>query len=102
MRVLKHFGTLSNFKFNYTKSEILPIQLSSSLTSSFQAAFPFAWAKSSLKYMGIQLTDRFDTLYAANYPPLLATVKRDLAHWTKTAFTWLGRVNIVSGKCTLV
>lgn len=74
---------------NYTKSEI-PIQLPPSLASRLQAAFPFTWAKSSLKYLGIQLTDRFDTLYAANYPPLLAIVKKDLARWTKTAFIWLG------------
>lgn len=53
------------------------------------------WAKSSIKYLGIQLTDCFETLYSANYPALLSVVRRDLQIWTKTAFTWLGCVNIL-------
>lgn len=69
MRELKHFGLLSIFKINFSKSEILPIQLTPSLASSLQNAFPFTWARSSFRYLGIQLTDRFDTLYAANYTP---------------------------------
>lgn len=95
MKELHQFGALSNFKINYSKSEILTILLSPSLADSLQAAFPFTWAKSSIKYLGIQLTDRFETLYHSNYPSLLAAVHNDLKHWTKTAFTWLERVNII-------
>lgn len=95
MRELQHFMTLSNFKIKFTKSEILPIQLSPFLTNSLQTAFPFTWTKSSLKYLGVRLTDRPDTLFSTNYPPLLTTVKKDLSHWTKTTFTWLGRLNII-------
>lgn len=43
----------------------------------------------------MQLTDCFETLYHSNYPALLALVRNDPKHWTKTAFTWLGRVNII-------
>lgn len=71
----------------------MPITFPSSPASNLQSAFPFTWAKSSLKYLGIQLTDHFDTLYANNHPPLLATVRQDL--WIKTVFTLLGRVNII-------
>lgn len=95
MRELKNFGTLSNFKINYNKSEILPVNLSSSMTKSLKAAFPFTWTKSSLRYLGIQLTDSFDTLYTTNFPRLLTEIKQDLTHWTKTAFTWIGRTNII-------
>lgn len=49
----------------------LPITVLESLASPLREAFPFTWAKSSIKYLGIQLTD-----------------------W-KTAFTWLGCVNIL-------
>lgn len=96
MRELQHFGTLSNFKISLTKSEILPIQLSPAMTSSLRSAFPFTWASTSRRYLGIQLTDRFDTLYSTN---LVTAVRQDLLHWTKTAFTWLGRVNIIKMYC---
>ena len=69
--------------------------MSPSLADRLQTAFQITWAKSSLKYLGVRLTDRYDTLYAANFLPLLATVKNDLATWTKTAFTWLGRLAVV-------
>lgn len=64
MREFQRFGMLSNLKINCTKLEILPIQLPYSLAGSLQAAFSFTWAKPSLKYLGIRLTDNFDTLYA--------------------------------------
>lgn len=73
--ILDSFSTLRLI----TQSEILPIQLTPSLTNNLQTAFPFTWAKSSLRYLGIQLTGRFDTLYAANFPLLLNAVKWDLS-----------------------
>lgn len=54
---LQTFGRLSNFKINYSKSEVLPITVLESLASPLREAFPFMWAKSSIKYLGIQLTD---------------------------------------------
>lgn len=95
MQELKIFGSISNFKINLSKSEILPICLSPQLTTNLQAASPFTWTSSHLKYLGIRLTDRFDTPYMNNYPQLLATVRDDLLRWTRTAYTWLGRVNII-------
>lgn len=64
MKELQLFGTVSNFKNNYTKSEILPITLPSSLATNLQQAFPFTWANNSLTYLGIKLTDQTDAIHA--------------------------------------
>lgn len=95
MRELKSFGHVSNFKINFSKSEILPITIPIKMATGLQQTFPFSWAKTSIKYLGIQLTNRFDTIYSANFPTLLSMVRRDLQNWTKTSFTWLGKLNIL-------
>lgn len=66
MQELQHFGMLSNFKINLTKSEILPIRISPAMANNLKSAFPLTWASSSLRYVGIRLTDSFDTLYTIN------------------------------------
>lgn len=71
MKELQLFGHISNFKINYTKSELLPINLPEALAANLRQAFPFSWAKYSIKYLGVQLTDRFKTLYSANFLTLL-------------------------------
>lgn len=68
MQELQLFGWLSNFQINDAKSEVLPI--TETLASNLLVFFPFTWAKSSLNYLGVQLTDRFETLYSTNYPAL--------------------------------
>lgn len=95
MKELQLFGMVSNFKISYTKSEILPITLPSTLTANLKETFPFTWANSSLKYLGIRLTDQTGTLYTQNFAPLLGSIRRDFQTWDKTAFTWTGRTNII-------
>lgn len=49
-------------RYQRAKSEILTIVFPPPLVSSLQAAVPYTWATSFLKYLGIQLTDQFETL----------------------------------------
>lgn len=62
---------VSNFQINYTKLESLPVTVPSATASALQGSFPFTWASSSMRYLGIHLTDNLNTLYAHNYVPLL-------------------------------
>lgn len=50
MDELQRFHSLSNFKINYSKSEILPFAIPSDLGTQLQASFSFTWCRSSLKY----------------------------------------------------
>lgn len=63
---LKAYRLVSNFKINYTKSEILPITLPSALSVTLRSAFPFTRAHASLTYLRIQLTSQLELLYATN------------------------------------
>lgn len=65
------YSQVSNFKLNYTKSEILPIMISPVMAAALKGAFPFAWASSSIRYLGIQLTSSLEALFTHNYTPLL-------------------------------
>lgn len=93
--VLSEYGLISNFKINYTKSEILNISVPQTEVQSFKTLFLFTWQPASLKYLGISLTPVLHKLFQANYMPLLNTIRRDLSCWNSLAHIWLGRVNVV-------
>lgn len=95
MELLAAYRQVSNFKINYTKSEILPITIPPVLTTALKGAFPFTWASSSIRYLGIQLTSSLEALFTRNYTPLLKKLRLDLQSWVKTTFTWVGYTNII-------
>lgn len=74
MGELTAYGKVSNFRINYTKSEILPITVPPTLAASLKGFFPFTWSTPSMKYLGVQLTDRPNSLYPHNYIPLLKKI----------------------------
>lgn len=47
---------ISYYKVNFKKSLILGLKLSSHLQSHLQNAFPYTWNKSSIPYLGLQIT----------------------------------------------
>lgn len=94
MEELAAYSQVSNFQINYTKSEILPITIPPVMTTALKGAFPFAWASSSIRYLGIQLTSSVEALFTHNYTPLLKKLCLDLQSWDKTTLTWVGRTNI--------
>lgn len=74
MGELSTYGAVSNFQINYAKSEILPITVFSALASCLKVFFPFTWVSPSMRYLGIQFSDRLDSLYTHNYAPLLRKI----------------------------
>lgn len=52
MKLLKHYGEISNLKINLSKSEILNINLGKKEEQALQWEFP--WRKTEQKYLGIK------------------------------------------------
>lgn len=52
---LQDFNLISNFKINYSKSEILPLNISMDLRAGLQSSFSYTWCNTFLKYLGIHL-----------------------------------------------
>uniref|UniRef100_A0A8C5QL89 Reverse transcriptase domain-containing protein n=1 Tax=Leptobrachium leishanense TaxID=445787 RepID=A0A8C5QL89_9ANUR len=56
LQAFHRYGLLSNLKINYAKSFILNVSLSTRRVSAHTPRFPFQWATSRIKYLGIWVT----------------------------------------------
>lgn len=91
MKLLKHYGEISNLKMNLSKSEILKINLGKKEEQALQREFPFTWRKTEQKYLEIKL---MSSLKKANYIPLLNEMKMEIKKITARSLSWVGRINI--------
>lgn len=99
-KLLDDFAKISGLHVNYTKSQALNISLQPSLVTQLKESFHFSWSESSLRYLGINLTPKFEQLYQANYPLIYKKLELDLKQWSPHQLSWLGRINSV--KMTLL
>uniref|UniRef100_A0A8C5PKM6 Reverse transcriptase domain-containing protein n=3 Tax=Leptobrachium leishanense TaxID=445787 RepID=A0A8C5PKM6_9ANUR len=95
IELLREYGSLSNYKINMSKSEILNISIPAPLSTHIQSTFPFRWCTSSLKYLGVHLTPAVSNLYVTNFVPLLRVLEKDLTRWAIPHITWFGRINVL-------
>lgn len=95
MAELQDFNLISNFKINYSKLEILPLNISVDLCARLQSSFSFTWCNTSLKYLGIYLPPHCPQLNASNYTSLLSTIRADLQKWDSATCSWMGRVSML-------
>lgn len=95
MKELVTYSRVSNIKINHKKLEILPITIPPTMAAALKGAFPFTWASSLMRYLGIQLTSSLEALYAHNFAPLLKKLCLDMHSWDKATFTWVGQTNII-------
>uniref|UniRef100_A0A8C5MVA5 Reverse transcriptase domain-containing protein n=1 Tax=Leptobrachium leishanense TaxID=445787 RepID=A0A8C5MVA5_9ANUR len=91
--LLRKYSSYSHYKINLTKSENLGVNIPLSTSTQLQAAFPFRWRNSAIKYLGVQLTSDLSTLYSTNFLPLLQSISSDLASWAFPHVTWFGRIH---------
>lgn len=64
-------------------------------------SFHFSWSESSIRYLGINLTPKFEQLYSVNYPPIYRKLETDLKLWSHHELpSWLSKINSV--KMTLL
>lgn len=64
--ILRSFSAISGYKINAAKTEALPINIT---------------PLNSLKYLGVQLTASYSTLYQTKFPPF-KEINSLLTHWT--------------------
>uniref|UniRef100_A0A671X9Z4 Reverse transcriptase domain-containing protein n=1 Tax=Sparus aurata TaxID=8175 RepID=A0A671X9Z4_SPAAU len=84
MTVLEKFGNYSGYKLNIQKTQILTINYQP--TKQLREKFHINWDQKSLKYLGINLPRRIQTLAEINYGPLLTKIKDDIHRWNSISF----------------
>lgn len=63
MSAFSTFQSISNFKINLSKSEILNINIPKAETLFLKPLFPFRWESNCLKYLGIYLTPNLQSIF---------------------------------------
>ena len=91
--VLNTYGSISGYKVNLGKSEIIP--LINFDHSKLQCMSPFRWPVNGIKYLGITVDTNLKNLYKLNYLPLLSMIEDDLHRWMGLPLTLIGRVNCI-------
>lgn len=75
---------------NESKSYILDLGVDWKIRKSLQKVYPFTWKDESIPYLGTILTMFPDSLYSANYLPLIGKLKNQLSHLTQHELLWSG------------
>ena len=78
---------------NISKSECYPIN--SSALQFTQSDIPFKLSPSGFKYLGINVTRTLNSLFSANFAPLMSKIKSDLQRWGSLPLSLIGRINAV-------
>ncbi len=73
-----HYGTFSGYRVNWSKSELMPIKVRD---ISVLQTFPFKITQYKLIYLGIYVTKDFQSLFKANFPPLVNKLQNNIQFW---------------------
>lgn len=88
IKCIEKCGSVSGYKVNFHKSEIMPIGMHSKSKS-------FRWVPQGLTYLGIHIPPKLLALYSSNIKPLIAQVKNDLIRWSTLPVSFLGRIILI-------
>ncbi len=55
----------------------------------------FHWTPEGFKYLGINITPHFDSLFKENYIPLIDKIKLDMCKCSTLPLALLGRINVI-------
>jgi len=88
-----HFGSISGYKLNANKSELLAIN-SKARRISFET-FQFKVKTDHMTYLGIKVTNLYRKLFEENVTPLLERNKNDFQRWGNLPLSLIGRINVV-------
>uniref|UniRef100_A0A3Q3KVC8 Reverse transcriptase domain-containing protein n=1 Tax=Labrus bergylta TaxID=56723 RepID=A0A3Q3KVC8_9LABR len=93
LQCLKKYSAASGYKLNYTKSEILPLNIQDrnirSLTN------PLKWSTNGFKYLGINIGITKDQIFKDNFIKLLEQTRSDFKRWMDLPISLIGRVNSI-------
>lgn len=87
-RVLHNFGSISRYKVNYEKSEILP--LSNFDCGEYKQRILFKWSPNGIRYLGIVVDNNLKQVYKLNYLTLASQITEDLQKWINLPITLIG------------
>lgn len=90
--IRRSFGQISVYKLNLDKSELFPLNQGAQNAAQ---GFSFKIVPFSLKYLGIQIRDRFEDLFDYNFAPLLDQIRMDFQWWSLLPLSLVARVNLV-------
>lgn len=93
LSLLDLFGSVSGYKLNLCKSELLPLNKAAREYPLHSLSFKIA--KHQLKYLGVQVTNKFKDLYCANFTPLLTQVQKDFERWSVLTLSLAARINSI-------
>ncbi len=93
LRILTQFGELSGYKINKEKSEIFPLNQPATLIPA--SRLPFRIVEKGFKYLGIEITPTFSSLFTKNFTVLFEKCKKDMAKWAKLPLSIVGRISLI-------
>lgn len=93
LTILGHFGQISGYKLNLSKSELMPVN--SAAKTYALSRLPFKISRHKLTYLGICVTNRFDNLFKDNFSPLLDRLTHDFQRWSLLPLSLAGRINCI-------
>ena len=93
LSLLQRFGEISGYKLNLRKSELLPLNMDTSIIENIR--LPFKVTMDSFSYLGVTVTKNFKDLFRQNLGKLLIQTKQDLANWNPLYLSIIGRVNAI-------
>lgn len=92
IETLDYFKTIAGLKINYSKCEILPLRTSGCRMWTTDALFTIA--RNKIKYLGISIGKRSETLYNLNFTPLIDRMNKELEMWEPLPLSLLGRMHL--------
>lgn len=91
--IFNNFGSISGYKLNIHKSELLKIN--SKAKNILFDNFHFKVKSDYITYLGVNVTHSYKLLYEKNFVPLSERTKSDLERWNNLPLSLIGRVNSV-------
>lgn len=82
-KLIETFGTISYYKINISKCQVLTTNLNHTIRAKMKSVFPCNWDNSKIQYLGIYLTAKSNYLYESNYKKILQSVQTELTQLGK-------------------
>ena len=95
LELINEFVKLAGYKINAQKSLAFLYTNDEKSEREIKETLPFTTATKRIKYLGINLSNETQELYAENYKTVMKEIKDDTNRWRVIPCSWVGRINIV-------
>lgn len=92
LSAIEDFGKISGYKVNMHKTEYFPIVVPPDFVPH---SIPFRVVHNMSKYLGVSVTSSFNSLFKANFSPLLKRCKKDFKKWSALPLSLAGRISLI-------